>query len=62
MKIRHEVDYRKLRKQAYPAVGDQLDAVMKLAAALKEQGIPLPEETERWISRCQEVKTKYQKG
>lgn len=62
MKIRHTDDYRKRRKVEYPATGDQLDAVMKLAAALKEQGIPLPEETERWISRCQEVKTKYPKG
>lgn len=62
MKIRHVEDYRKRRKDEYPATGEQLDAIMKMAAALKAQGIELPEETEQWIARCQSVKTKYKKG
>lgn len=62
MKIRHVDDYRKRRKAEYPAVGEQLDAIMKLAAAIKEQGVALPEETQQWIARCQEVKAKYRKG
>lgn len=62
MKIRHVDDYRKRRKAEYPPVGEQLDAIMKLAAELREQGIRLPEETEQWIDRCMEVKSKYRKG
>lgn len=62
MKIRHVDDYRKRRKAEYPAVGEQLDAIMKMAAELREQGIRLPEETEQWIARCMEVKSKYRKG
>lgn len=62
MKIRHVDDYRKRRKAEYPPTGEQLDAVMKLAAALAEQGFELPEETQQWIARCQSVKAKYKKG
>ena len=61
MKIRHVDDYRKRRKAEYPPIGDQLDAVMKMAAALREQGFQFPPEVEQWVARCQEVKAKYRK-
>lgn len=62
MKIRHCEDYRKRRRAEYPPTGEQLDAVMKLAAALAEQGFELPEETRQWVAHCQGVKAKYRKG
>lgn len=61
MKIRHSEDYRKRRRAEYPPVGEQMDAIMKMAAALREQGIALPEETQQWIDHCQSVKMKYRK-
>lgn len=62
MKIRHTEDYRTRRRREYPAVGDQLDVVMKLACALKDQGVELPAEVQEWIDCCHEVKAKYPKG
>lgn len=61
MKIRHEEDYRQLRKREYPSFGDQLDAVMKLAQAMSNTGIELPPEVGAWIDKCQQVKKKYRK-
>lgn len=61
MKIRHSEDPAALRKRAYPPVGDQLDAVMKLAKALSEQGITLPAEVTAWVDQCQAVKEKFKK-
>lgn len=61
MKIQHNEDYVPLRKKEYPAIGEQLDALMKLAQALQTQGIELPSETLEWISKCNKVKTKFKK-
>jgi len=61
MKIRHSEPYANLRRQEYPAVGEQLDAVLKMAQALQEQGIELPKETQTWIAQCQAVKQRYAK-
>jgi len=61
MKIRHHEPYAPLRRRAYPSVGEQLDAVLKMAQALQEQGIALPDETQAWIAQCQAVKQRYVK-
>lgn len=61
MKIRHSEPYAPLRQKAYPLVGDQLDALLKLAIALRDNGFKLPEETEEWINKCSEVKNTYKK-
>lgn len=61
MKIHHSEPYAPLREQAYPAFGEQLDAIMKLAVALQEQGFKMPEDTVNWIKKCTEVKGKYKK-
>jgi len=61
MKIRHTEPYAPLRRQAYPSVGEQLDAVLKMAQALQQQGITLPDETQAWIAQCQAVKQRYAK-
>ena len=61
MKIRHSEPHGPLRAKAYPDVGDQLDTVMKLADALRAQGIWLPQEVHEWIDQCKAVKNKYKK-
>lgn len=59
MKVTVEQDYKQLRQKEYAEVGNQLDAVFKLAKALKEQGIKLPQDTLNWIDSCQAVKDKF---
>lgn len=61
MKIHHAPDPGPMRAQAYPPIGDQLDAVMKLAESLAQSGFALPTEVVGWIEKCQEVKAKYPK-
>jgi hypothetical protein len=61
MKLHHKVDVAPRRAADYPAVGDALDAIMKGFAALMEQGIALPAETEAWVHACQAVKTTHPK-
>lgn len=47
--------------RAYPAVGDQLDAIMKFAAHLQSSGQALPEPVAQWVAQCQGVKQRYPK-
>lgn len=54
-------DVAMLRAGQYPRIGDQLDAVMKLAAHLRGQGMALPSEVEAWIDRCEDVKRRFPK-
>lgn len=61
MKIKHSEPYAPLRAAAYPPIGDQLDAVMKLAKALHDQGINLPLDVLSWIEQCEQVKTRFRK-
>lgn len=62
MKIVHKEPHGPLRQREYPHIGDQLDAIMKFAAHLNKEGIPLPDETQAWIAQCEAVKQKYPKG
>ena len=62
MQIHHKSDYRPLRRERYPQLGDQLDAILALARALKEQGVAIPEQTQRWMDACAEVKRRYPKS
>lgn len=61
-KIQHSEDYRQLRRREYPSVGDQLDVLVKLTQALKEQGVELPTEVTQWVENCLAVKAKYRKA
>lgn len=61
MKIQHKEDYRQRRKSEYPPVGDQLDAVYKMAIALQEVGIELPADVAAWVNQIQSIKSKYPK-
>ena len=61
MKIQHKEDYRKLRARSYPPIGDQLDAIYKMASALRDQQVQLPTETLDWLLSLEQVKKKYKK-
>ena len=51
MKITHTRDYAEARRSEYPALGDQLDALMKHFSSLPE----IPEGLGEWIDACQAV-------
>lgn len=61
MKIQHDEDYRKLRRAAYPPVGEQLDAVYKLARAMRDSDVALPSEVEAWMAQLARVKETFKK-
>lgn len=61
MKLVHKVDHAAARARMYPKVGDQLDAVYKMATALRAQGIELPSETLNWLDQVAAVKAKIPK-
>lgn len=50
------------RQAAYPATGEQLDAIAELAAALRAQGIALPAKTLAWLDDVQAVKANNPKA
>lgn len=60
MRIKHVEPYGPLRAGAYPPVEDQLDALVKLAHALRRQ-VALPPEVISWIDACLAVKETYPK-
>ncbi|VEI25184.1 Uncharacterised protein [Bordetella bronchiseptica] len=60
-KISYRASPAERRARAYPPIGDQLDAVMKLAAALQAAGMQLPDDVTRWVEQCQAIKRKYPK-
>lgn len=62
MKIIHKEPHGPLRRKEYPSIGDQLDAIAKMAVALRDQGFVLPPETLAWIDQCEAVKGRYPKG
>lgn len=62
MEIKHRCCHKLQRADAYPDIGEQLDAVMKGFAHLIEQGIPLPEQTQQWVKQCLAVKQNHPKG
>lgn len=61
LKIQHNEDYRKLRAKAYPSLGEQFDAVYKMAVALRDHGVSLPQETLDWLEAVEQVKKTYKK-
>lgn len=55
-------NYTYHRMKSYPAIGNQLDAIFKLAKALHAQGIIIPSDTLAWLDEVQSVKDAYPKG
>ncbi|HWO99210.1 MAG TPA: hypothetical protein VNL74_01080 [Methylococcus sp.] len=62
-RIKHQIDYRSARRKEYERfpLGDQLDAIWKGFAALRDVGIILPQETLDWLSGIEAVKKKIPK-
>jgi len=60
-KVRIDIDVAPLRRAAYPGIGDQLDAMMKLADHMRSQGQQLPEDVCKWVDDCKAVKRRYPK-
>lgn len=56
LKLRHVEDYSKLRRKAYPSVGEQLDALWH---AMNDAKI---NKAEPFFSMIKAVKDKYPKG
>lgn len=61
MKVKVHVTFAEARAKTYPDVGDQLDAIMKLAVHLDQMELDLPASVREWIAKCQEIKRKYPK-
>lgn len=53
--------YAQKRALEYPAIGDQLDSLMKCIKKLKDDGVAIGPEAEAWIAACEAVKEKYPK-
>lgn len=60
-RIEHARPHGAVRAAAYPPVGEQLDAIYKLAAMLARAGMELPPETRAWIAQVDAVKRRYPK-
>ena len=58
MKINIKVDYRAKRREAYPPIGEQLDALWKALAATPET---LPPEARAMLDQVQAVKSNIPK-
>ena len=60
MKITHKRCYKEARRGAYPPIGDQVDAVYKLAKSLQST-VELPPEVQAWVAEIYAVKARYPK-
>ncbi|MFV3308798.1 hypothetical protein ACNFBT_26340 [Pseudomonas sp. NY15181] len=60
MKIAHRSNYSARRAEAYPPIGDQLDAIRQLAETLQTV-VPLSSEVEQWLAELQRVKQRFPK-
>lgn len=58
--IRIEADYTTARKAAYPDVGDQLDAILKVIDAIRRSE-PLPADALEVLDKVRRVKATYPK-
>ncbi len=56
------LSYAQLRSAAYPSIGDQIDAIAKMAEALRDVGASLPAATVEWLEARAAVKAAYPKA
>jgi hypothetical protein len=57
MRIRHVKDHARARKEAYPDIGDQLDAIWTALSGQKN----LPADTKEMFDKVMAVKAKFPK-
>ena len=60
-KVRIGGDVPRRRAAEYPPIGDQLDAMMKLARTLLDAGFSLPPDVIAIVERCEAVKASLPK-
>ena len=60
VRIDHQGNYAERRREAYPAIGDQLDAIWRALAAIRAGGT-LPPEALEMLARIDDVKTRFPK-
>lgn len=56
-----DTNYRNVRATKYPPVGEQLDAIYKMAKSLVERGVTLPDEVVSWMDSVGAVKEQFPK-
>lgn len=61
-KLKIKGDTPALRRAEYPPLTDQIDAIMKMGAALREAGFRMPAETSQWLDDCLAVKRRIPKS
>ena len=62
MKISKPLDAAKLRREAYPSVGDQLDQIIKSLGKITEQGIDIGDAGRELIEASNKVKQTFKKS
>lgn len=60
-KVRIGGNVHRRRAVEYPPIGDQLDALMKLARTLLDAGFSLPPDAVAIVERCEAVKASLPK-
>lgn len=62
MKLHHVGDYQEKRVEAYPSIGDQLDAIWKALAHIEHEGVTdFPVDVTQTMERVLSVKQKFPK-
>lgn len=61
MEIKHRCCYKLQRKDEYPDLADQLDAVFHLAVQLQADGVNLPPQTAAWVAQLADIKERNPK-
>lgn len=62
MKLTHKRPYKQARKQLYPDIGNQLDAIWRAIDEIASQtGIQLPQDSLDMLTKINEVKAKCPK-
>lgn len=60
--VKKKLDARQARREEYPAMGDQLDAILKQFEAMKEDGAALVTEFDGVLKAWRAVKIKHPLG
>jgi hypothetical protein len=59
VKAKHQGDYRARRREAYPPIGEQLDALWKALAELRRQGYSLGADADAMQAAVAAVKARF---
>jgi len=61
MKINHKENPIPHRRNSYPDIGEQLDAIYKGFMYLKKRGTKFPPETMAWLDQVTQIKDTFKK-